>query len=72
MTGTLIPDDLVEGDQILGHIINEKDLNTIPVIAPITGYLWQFGICHSGCDACLPAQHPNDENGFRLETIMTG
>jgi uncharacterized protein len=53
----LIPDDYVYEGQLLGHIIRESDLTTLPVNAPASGYLWQYGMCHWNlCDASLPAQ----------------
>jgi len=69
---SLIPDDFVEEGQILGHIISDKDLATVPVIAPVSGYLWKFGPCHWGlCDARLPAQHPYTEEGESIVIIVT-
>jgi len=69
---TLVPDDFVEQGQPLGHIIRESDLETVPVPAPVSGYLWQFGVCHGLlCDASLPAQHPYAEEGDRLALIVT-
>lgn len=71
-TGTLIPDDYVEKGQSLGHIIRESDLRKIPVTAPVSGFLWQYGMCHDMlCDASLPAQHPYAEEGNRIALIVT-
>lgn len=67
----LTPDDYVEEGQILGHIISDKDLAKVPVIAPVSGYLWKFGACHWGlCDASLPAQHPYTETGEPIVVIV--
>ncbi|MDD4109424.1 MAG: succinylglutamate desuccinylase/aspartoacylase family protein, partial [Prolixibacteraceae bacterium] len=66
------PDDFIEEGQLLGHIIRENDLETVPVIAPVSGYIRQLGACHWGlCDASLPAQHPYTEEGERLALIVT-
>lgn len=71
-TATLIPDDFVEKGQPLGHIIRESDLATVPVPAPVSGYLWQLNACHGMlCDASLPAQHPYAAEGDRLALIVT-
>ena len=68
----LIPDDFIEEGQVLGHIIREKDLEAVPVISPVEGYLRQLGACHWGlCDASLPAQHPYTEEGETLALIVT-
>ncbi len=69
---TLIPDDFVEKDQPLGHIIRESDLATVRVPAPVSGFLWQLNACHGMlCDASLPAQHPYAEEGDRLALIVS-
>lgn len=71
-SSALIPDDYVEEGQSLGHIIRENNLETVPVIAPVSGYLWQYGLCHWNlCDASLPAQHPYTEEGNKIATIVT-
>jgi uncharacterized protein len=73
---TLDTDDFVEEGQFLGHIIRESDLTTLPVTAPVSGYLWQYGMCHTlenniQCDASLPAQHPYAEEGNRIAVLVT-
>ena len=66
------PDDYVEKGQQIGHIIRENDLETIPLISPVSGYIRQLGACHWGlCDASLPAQHPYTEEGERVAIIIT-
>ena len=71
-TATLVPDDFVEKGQPLGHILKESDLATVPVLAPVAGYLWQLNACHGQlCDASLPAQHPYAAEGDRLALIVT-
>lgn len=70
-SATLIPDDYVEKGQLLGHILAERDLATVPVPAPVSGYLWQLGACHGVlCDASLPAQHPYAEEGETLAMVV--
>ena len=68
----LMSEDFVEEGQQLGHIIREDNLVTVPVIAPVSGYMWQYGLCHWGlCDDNLPAQHPYTEEGELIATIVT-
>jgi hypothetical protein len=70
-SATLIPDDYVEEGQLLGHIVGERDLATVPIRAPVSGYLWQLNACHGVlCDASLPAQHPYAEEGETLAIIV--
>ena len=70
-SGSLAPEDYVEKGHLLGHIIRENDLEAEPIIAPVSGYLWHLGTCHSGCDASLPAQHPYTMEGDKIATIVT-
>jgi hypothetical protein len=42
----LTPEDCVERSQPLGHVLRENDLATVPIVAPVSGYLWHFGTCH--------------------------
>jgi len=66
------PEDYVEEGQNIGHVIREQDLETVPVTAPVSGYLFQYGLCHWGlCDASLPAQHPYTEERETLAVIVT-
>ena len=63
-TGTsapLIPADFVEQWQPLGHILRESDLETVPVVAPVSGYLWQtlpWTSCTEGAERPLCAVVP--------------
>ena len=71
----LQPEDFVEQGQPLGHVTRESDLATVPVRAPVAGYLWQLGLCHCRlCDASLPALHPyvrrGRESGDRRELLI--
>lgn len=68
---SLAAEDPVEKGQPLGHIIREKDLERVPVLAPVKGYLFSFGLCHGElCDASLPAQHPYSEADETVATIV--
>jgi predicted deacylase len=69
---SLSPEDYVEKGQPIGHIIREKDLATVNITAPVSGYLWQLGLCHwKECDVSLPAQHPYAEEGEILAVVVT-
>lgn len=66
------PDDYVGQGQPIGHIIRENDLETIPLISPVSGYIRRLGVCHWNlCDASLPAQHPYTEEGEKVAEIVT-
>jgi len=55
----------------LGHIIREKDMVAVPIVAPVSGYLWRYGMCHWDlCDASLPAQHPYADANEILAVII--
>lgn len=70
-SGNLAPEDRVEQGQSLGHIIRDKDLVAVPIVAPVSGYLWQYGLCHwSLCDASLPALHPYTEEREIIATVL--
>jgi predicted deacylase len=43
---SLTPDEHVEKGDLLGHVIDERTLDEVPVISPVNGYLWQLGTCH--------------------------
>lgn len=71
-SATLQPEDHVEEGQLLGHILDDRGLKTVPLVAPCAGYLWQLGLCHDHlCDASLPAQHPYAEEGETLAIVVT-
>lgn len=61
---SIMPEDYIEKDNLLGHIIRDDNLETVRITAPASGYIAQLGACHWGlCDASLPAQHPYVEEG---------
>lgn len=69
---SLMPEDYIDKGELLGHIIDERTLDEVPVPAPVSGYIWQLGACHSAlCDQSLPAQHPYTEEGERIALIVT-
>jgi len=68
----LVPGDPVVKGQALGHIIREADLVSVPILAPVSGYLWRFGLCHWGlCDASLPALHPYTDEREVMAIVVT-
>ena len=54
----LEPGDWVEEGQLLGHLIGEDNLATIPLCAPAGGRLAAYGAHRAFCDVALPAMHP--------------
>lgn len=69
---SLSPEDYVEAGQLIGHIIRDKDLTSVNITAPVSGYLWQLGLCHwKECDVSLPAQHPYTEEGETVAIVVT-
>ncbi|HUS80501.1 MAG TPA: succinylglutamate desuccinylase/aspartoacylase family protein, partial [Armatimonadota bacterium] len=67
----LIPDDYVQAGQLLGHIISDRDLETVEIVAPVSGYLWKYGCHRPICDASLPDQHPYADEGDMLALVVT-
>ena len=63
--------DVVEAGQKLGHLICDDDLATVDIIAPVSGYLWQYGCHREHSDVRLPAMHPYAEEGDVLAAVMT-
>ena len=63
--------DHVEQGQPLGHIISDVDLSTVEILAPATGYLWQYGCHREHSDIALPPQHPYADQGYVLAGVMT-
>jgi len=63
--------DYVEEGQKLGHIIRDEDLQTVEIVAPVSGYLWQYGCFREHSDVALPPQHPYASEGDVLAGVMT-
>jgi len=63
--------DYVEVGQKLGHLICDEDLETIEIVAPVSGYLWLYGCHREHCDVRLPAMHPYANEGDILAAVMT-
>ena len=62
--------DYVEQGQKLGHIISDEDLETVEIIAPVSGYLWSYGCHRAHCDVALPEMHPYASEGDTLATVV--
>lgn len=62
--------DYVEAGQKLGHLISDEDLEVIDIVAPSSGYLWQYGCHREHADVRLPAMHPYASEGDVLATVM--
>lgn len=60
----------VEAGQPLGHLLAD-DLQTIPLLAPASGFLWQYGCHREHCDVGLPPQHPYAGAGDLLAAILS-
>ncbi|MCE5237637.1 succinylglutamate desuccinylase/aspartoacylase family protein [bacterium] len=63
--------DRVEAGQKLGHLICDDDLTTVDLVAPVSGYLWQYGCHREHSDVRLPAMHPYADGGDILAAVMT-
>lgn len=63
--------DYVEAGQKLGHLLCDDSLETLDVIAPVSGYLWLYGCHRKACDVQLPAMHPYADEGDVLAAVMT-
>ncbi|MEW6360064.1 MAG: succinylglutamate desuccinylase/aspartoacylase family protein [Planctomycetota bacterium] len=62
--------DYVEKGQRLGHILNDETLETREIVAPVSGYLKEYGVRRPDCDVALPAQHPYASVGDLLVGIV--
>ncbi|NOZ21879.1 MAG: hypothetical protein GXP25_12425 [Planctomycetes bacterium] len=62
--------DYVEKGQKLGHIMNDETLETHEIVAPVSGYLKEYGIRRPNCDVALPAQHPYASVGDLIASIV--
>jgi hypothetical protein len=50
--------DVVDEGQLLGHVLAEESLETVPLTAPVAGRLSVLGCPRENCDVSLAAQHP--------------
>lgn len=67
------PSDHVNKNQLLGYIFTEKDLKTIEIYAPVSGYLYQYGYFPEGDDLLenpLKWRHPYIKKGQTLAKIV--
>lgn len=62
-------DHVTEG-LCIGHIIRDDNLETVEVISPADGWLYQFGCYRPDCDVALPPQHPYASEGDALAFVM--
>jgi predicted deacylase len=63
--------DYVSAGQKLGHLICDDNLDIVDIIAPQSGYLWQYGCHREHCDVRLPDMHPYASEGDVLAAVMT-
>lgn len=63
--------DYVEQGQKLGHIISDETLETVEILSPTSGYLWEYGCHRTDCDVALPDMHPYADAGDPLASVMT-
>jgi len=64
--------DYVPAGQALGHLLCDEDLQTIEIVAPVSGYLWQYGCHREHADVRLPAMHPYADAGDILAALFPG
>ena len=63
--------DYVEEGQKLGHIIRDDALETVELVAPVSGYLYEYGCHREHCDVALPPMHPYASEGDVVAAVMT-
>ncbi len=64
--------DFVEAGSRLGHILSDENLETVEVLAPVSGYLQTYGAHRADCDVALPAQHPYTNVGETVAAVAEG
>lgn len=62
--------DRVVTGQYLGHLIRDDNLETVEIVAPTNGYLYEYGSHRANCDVALPPQHPYADEDDTLATIV--
>ena len=62
--------DYVEEGQKLGHIIRDDNLETVEIVAPVSGYLYQYGCHREHSDVALPPMHPYASEGDVVAGVM--
>ena len=63
--------DRVEEGASLGHIISDVDLSTTTLVAPATGYLYQYGAAHAGTsEHSMMWTHPHVKEDEALVQIV--
>ncbi|HIE30687.1 TPA: hypothetical protein EYP66_25805 [Candidatus Poribacteria bacterium] len=53
------------------YLDEDEALETIEIVAPVSGHLRAYGACRANCDVALPAQHPYADAGEFLATIAS-
>jgi N-alpha-acetyl-L-2,4-diaminobutyrate deacetylase len=61
--------DWVQEGQLLGWLLSDSDLSATPILAPVSGRLYEYGCSRADCDVALPAQHPYASKGDRLAKV---
>jgi len=64
------PGDEVRKGETLGHLLGEKDLERVPVVFPVDGYLEKRGPGRPDCDVSMTGHHPYVSKGDRLASII--
>jgi predicted deacylase len=64
--------DYVEEGARLGHILEDEGLETVEILAPVSGYLQTYGGHRANCDVALPDQHPYVEVGDTVAAVAEG
>lgn len=65
----LTPGDWVSEGRLLGHLLGDGHLSSVPVLRPISGRLRQYGCRREDCDVSLAAMHAYASEGDLLAAV---
>ena len=68
---SITPGAEVSRRQILGHILSDKTLQSIPVTSPADGVLQCLGVSRPKCDVAIHGHHPCVSKGDKIAAVWT-